>query len=73
MDVQAVVIVAHIFLGFTFKNGLYALYGSGIGFSSSFLKNWQTWSFLVRFPRLSRAYSLWIMTINHELHDAHLH
>jgi len=47
------------FLGFTSKNGLNALYGSGIGFPSSFLKNWQTWSFLVRFPRLCRACSLW--------------
>jgi len=46
-------------LGFTSKNGLNTLYGSGIGFPSSFLKNWQTWSFLVRFPRLCRACSLW--------------
>jgi hypothetical protein len=38
---------------------LNALYGSGIGFPSSFLKNWQIWSFLVRFPRLCRACSLW--------------
>jgi len=36
-----------------------ALYGSGIGFPSSFLKNWQTGSFIVRFPRLSRSCSLW--------------
>jgi len=41
------------------KNGLNTLYGSGIGFPSSFLKNWQTGSFLVRFPRLCRACSLW--------------
>ena len=41
------------------KNGLNALYGSGIGFPSSFLKNWQTGSFLVRFPRLSLSCSLW--------------
>ena len=46
-------------LGFTSKNDLNALYGSGIGFPSSFLKNWQTRSFLVRFPRLSLACSLW--------------
>jgi hypothetical protein len=46
-------------LGFTSKNGLNALYGSGICFPSSFLKNWQTGSFLVRFPRLCRACSLW--------------
>ena len=45
-------------LGFTSKNGLNALYGSGICFPSSFLKNWQTVSFLVRFPRLCRACSL---------------
>jgi hypothetical protein len=46
-------------LGFTSKNGLNALYGSGISFSSSFLKNWQTGSFLVRFPRLCQSCSLW--------------
>jgi len=46
-------------LGFTSKNDLNALYGSRIGFPSSFLKSWQTWSFLVRFPRLCRACSLW--------------
>jgi hypothetical protein len=45
--------------GFTSKNGLNALYGSGIGFPSRFLKNWQTGYFLVRFPRLCRACSLW--------------
>jgi len=46
-------------LCFTSKNGLNALYGSGIWFPSNFLKNWQTESFLVRFPRLCRACSLW--------------
>ena len=46
-------------LGFTSKNGLNAFYGSGISFPSSFLKNWQTWSFLVRFSRLSQSCSLW--------------
>jgi len=46
-------------LGFTSKNGLHALYGSRIGFPSSFLKNWHTRSFIVRFPRLSRSCSLW--------------
>jgi hypothetical protein len=46
-------------LGFTSKNSLNALYGSGIGFPSSFLKNWQTGSFIVRFPRLSQSCSLW--------------
>jgi hypothetical protein len=46
-------------LGFTSKNGLNALYGSRIGFPSSFLKNWQTGSFLVRFLRLCRVCSLW--------------
>ena len=45
-------------LGFTSKNSLNALYGLGTGFPSSFLKNWQTWSFLVRFPKLCRACSL---------------
>ena len=50
---------SHLPLGFTSKNGLNALYGSGICFPSSFLKNWQTRSFLVRFPRLWRACSLW--------------
>jgi len=46
-------------LGFTSKNGLNAFYGSRICFPSSFLKNWQIGSFLVRFPRLCRACSLW--------------
>jgi len=46
-------------LGFMSKNGLNALYGSGIGFPSSFLKNWQMGFFLVRFPRLYWACSLW--------------
>ena len=46
-------------LGFTSKNSLNALYGSVIGFPSSFLKKWQTRSFLVKFPRLCRACSLW--------------
>jgi len=46
-------------LDFTSKNVLNALYGSRIGFSSSFLKNWQTWIFLVRFSRLTRSCSLW--------------
>jgi hypothetical protein len=46
-------------LGFMSKNGSNALYGFGIGFPSSFLKNWKTGSFSVRFPRLSRSYSLW--------------
>ena len=50
---------SHLPLGFTSKNGLNALYGSGICFPSSFLKNLQTRSFLVRFPRLWRACSLW--------------
>ena len=45
--------------GFTSKNGLNALYGLGIGFPSSFLKNWQTRSFLVRFSRLCRVCFLW--------------
>jgi len=57
--VQVVVIVAYIFPWFKSKNGLNALYGLGIGFPSSFLKNWQTGSFLVRFPRLCQACSLW--------------
>jgi hypothetical protein len=44
-----------------FKNGLNALYGSGIGFSSSFLKDYV-------------EHVLYgIVAINHELHDAHLH
>ena len=57
--VQVVVIVVHIFPCFTSKNDLNTLYRSRIGFPSSFLKNWQTWSFLVRFLRLYRACSLW--------------
>ena len=46
-------------LGFTSKSGLNAFYRSGIGFPSSFLKNWQIGYFLVRFLRLCRACSLW--------------
>ena len=56
---EVVVIVAHIFPWFYTQEWLKRPYRSGIGFPSSFLKNWQTWSFLVRFPRLYRAYSLW--------------
>ena len=58
--VQVVVIVAHIFPWFYIQERLKRpLYGSRIGFPSSFLKNWQTRSFLVRFPRLCRRCSLW--------------
>jgi len=46
-------------LDFTSKNVLNALYGSGISFSSSFLKIDKQGLFLVRFLRLSRSCSLW--------------
>jgi len=55
--VQVVVIMAHIFPWFYIQERN-ALYGSGIGFPSSFLKNWQTGSFIVRFLRLCQACSL---------------
>jgi len=57
--VEVVVIVTHIFPWFYVQERLKCPQWVGDRLPISFLKNWQTRSFLVRFPRLWRACSLW--------------
>jgi len=57
--VQVVMIMAHIFPWFYVQERLKRPLWVGDRLPIKFLKNWQTGSFLVRFPRLCQACSLW--------------